>query len=255
MVVHYDNLDNIDDFDGLVDMLSDVRDFFLSKNVVFIFVGDKFFPVIVSTKKRVGQIFLTPALGVSPFSYEDIKKILEERVNQLRIDENVPLIPPHTEEVVKILFQLHEGNIREILNSLLSCVLSLQPSNTPIQIEEDILRDILFQKVNDRYMSKLTSVEREVLLKILEKGYITPTLLAELTRKTVQNISSKYIPKLIEIDAVRFKSAEGRNKFYEVAPEIKWWKLRRNEQEKMQTKISRDKKIVDLIQRSLREFI
>lgn len=255
IIIHYDNLDNVDDFDGLSDLLSDVRDFLLTKNVVFIFVGDTFLPLIVNSKKRVGQIFITPPLEVSSFSYDDIKAILEERVNQLRIDESLPIVIPHTEESIKLLFNLHKGNIREILNSLISCILSLQQSNVPIQITEDILRDILFKKVNEGYIKKLTTVEKEILLEMIDRDYITPTELSKLTKKSVQNISSKYLPKLIMIGTVRLKNIEGRNKYYEITPEIKWWKLRRSEQEKMLSRMKIEKKINDLLQKSLKDFL
>ena len=199
--------------------------------------------------------FLTPALEVTSFSYDDIKNILKERINKLRINESIPIIIPHTEDALRILFELHDGNIREILNSLMSCVLSLQPYNLPIQIAEDNLRDILFQKVNEMFMKKLTDIERDILLTILENKHITPTQLSELTKKRLTNISSKYIPKLIKISAVRFKYAEGRNRFYEVTPEIKWWKLKREENEKIKTKINQKDKINEIIQKGLKEFI
>ncbi|MFQ5621032.1 MAG: AAA family ATPase, partial [Candidatus Nanoarchaeia archaeon] len=42
LILHYDNLDNIEDDEGIVDMFSDIRDFLLTKDIVFFFVGDHY---------------------------------------------------------------------------------------------------------------------------------------------------------------------------------------------------------------------
>ena len=255
IVIHYDNLDNITNPEDLIEMIADVRDFLMIGKVVFIFVGDLFLPISVLIKRRVAQIFLTPALEVPPLEYEEISKILKERIERLRSNENAPLISPHTEESLQVLFNLHNGNIREILNSLTNCIISLPSSNIPIQINEDVLKDTLFNKVKDNYLYKLTPVEMEVLSKMLNLEKVTPSELAKLSSKSIQNISSKYIPKLTVLGAVRLKGAEGRNVYYEITPEIKWWKLQRSEQEKVESKEKRKEKIKKIVNtKTLKDF-
>ncbi len=252
IILHFDNLDNIDDTIGLADLIGDIRDFLLTKNVIFIFVGDKALQQIVNFKIRVGQIFLTTPIEVPPLLLTDINKVMKERIEKLSIP-TLSIVSPHTEEAVEVLFRLHQGNLREILNSLTSCVRSLPASNTPIIITEDILKDVLFNKVNELYVSKLTPVEKDILLKMISAPYITPTELAKETGKSIQNISSKYIPYFINLGAVRLKNVDGRNKFYEITPQIKWWKLQRTVREKQESQRKTEIKIGSIV-RKLTDF-
>lgn len=248
IILHFDNLDNIDDNLGLADLIGDIRDFLLTKNVIFIFVGDRALQQIVNFKVRVGQLFLTTPVEVLSLSLNDINKILKERIAKLSA-HSLQTVSPHTEEAIEILFKLHQGNLREILNSLTSCVTSLPASNTPIQITGDILKDVLFSKVNELYVSKLTPVEKEILIKMINVPYITPTELAKETGKTIQNISSKYIPNFINLGAVRLKNIDGRNKYYEITPQIKWWKLQRTSREKQESQRKTEIKVDELVKK------
>src|SRR3989338_5871530 len=248
VLLHFDNLDNIDDHLGLADLIGDIRDFLLTKNVIFIFVGDRALQQIVNFKVRVGQLFLTTPVEVPPLSLSDINKVLKERIEKL----SVPLLQvttPHTEEAIEILFKLHQGNLREILNSLTSCVTSLPASNTPIPITEDILKEVLFNKANELYVSKLTPVEKDILIKMIDVPYITPTELAKKTGKSVQNISSKYIPYFINLGAVKLKNIDGRNKYYEITPQIKWWRLQRTIWEKQESRRKTEIKVNSIVKK------
>ena len=255
IILHYDNLDNIQDFEGLLDLISEIRDFLLNKNVVFIFVGDSILPSIIMLRRQVSSIFIMPPLEVNYFSFEEIKQIINERIEKLKIGDEIPVTIPYEEKCIETLFDLYGGNIREILNSLASCIQSLPTSNIPIQITDDILRDILFKKVNESYLTKLSDVEKSILSKILDVGIVTPTHLSTLTKKALTNISSKYLPKLVLNSTVRLKKIEGRYKYYEVVPEIKWWKLQRTENQKLETKIKIENKVKRIVDKSLREFI
>jgi len=254
IIIHYDNLDNISEKEDIISLLGDVRDFLLNKRAIFFFVGDSFVSSVINMHKRISQVFITPPLQVRGLSFEDVKRLLGERINTLRIDENVPTIEPHTEKAVKLLFNLHNGNIREILNSLSCCVISLSYLNTPITIDEDILRDTLFEKAR-KITQDLTDVEKEILTKILNKEVFTPTEVKRLTNKSLQNISSKYLPKLVYVGAIRLRNVEGRNRFYEVTPEIKWLKLERTENDKNISKNRKEGKIKEILNKSLKEFM
>ncbi len=249
IIIHYDNLDNIFDFEGLAEMISDVRDFLFQKRVIFIFIGDLLLPQIILHKKRVSGIFLTPSLELKPLGFREIYKILNERLNYFKI-KNVDLTPPHTEQAVETLFRLHNGNIRDILNSLTSCVISLPHSNTPIQITDDILRETLYKKVNEKIISKLRKNEREILNLILKKEYITPTEIAKTIGQKIQNVSSYYLNRLKEIEAIKERGREGRNVFYEVTPIVKWLGLKDNDENVIKRTIERG----NIIQKLINDF-
>ena len=63
-------------------------------------------------------------------------------------------------------------------------------------------------------------------------SYITPTELANLSGKKVQNIATKYLPKLRRKQSVELIGKSGRKTYYRVAPEIMWWKFEESKSKK-----------------------
>lgn len=252
IILHYDNIDNITEKDKIREMIGKIRDLFFTPNVIFFFIGGKFLPQDIGYDRRVRQAFNMPPLEVPELSFEDVKKILDERIKYLNLS-NVTLTIPHTDESLKLLFNIHKGNLRDTLNSLSACVMELAKTNNPIQIDETLLRKTLVEKIERDYLSGLTEVEQEILQKMLEYGKsITPTELALLTKKKSQNITSKYLPKLQTKTAIEFAGQEGRKKFFRVSPNINWLRLQIKEKER------EDKKIVEakeFINRKLSDFI
>jgi len=255
VILHYDNLDNIKEWQAINKLFGEIRDLlYNTSNVIFFFVGNRFLPKIIALQPRVRQIFLMPPLEVFPLELENIKKILEKRINALRLDKTTP-IPPHTDKALNVLFKLHNGNLREILNSLSNCIIELPPTNSPLQIDEFLVKELLFNKANKIYLSKLTETEKEILLKIVDKGAITPSEIAKTTGKSRQNISSKYIPKLEQIGVLEYRGSEGIYKYYEVCPEIKWCKLEMTEKEKKKSEEIKYQKTSSLINKKLTDFM
>jgi GTPase SAR1 family protein len=255
IILHYDNFDNITNPEAIYKLFGEVRDLLSSsQDVIFFFVGNRFLPRLVSLQPRVRQVFLMPPIEISALTIQETKKILEKRINNLK-ERNLKPIAPHTDKAVEVLFELHSGNLREILNSLSNCVLELPPTNSPIQIDEFLVRDLLFKKVESLYLSKLTEVEKRILFSVIDKGLVTPSEIAELNKISRQNISSKYLPKLEKIGTIEFRGKEGRNVFYEINEAIKWWKLQLNETEKRKMEEQRNEKNLYIIQNKLTEFM
>lgn len=256
VILHYDNFDNIKSSEEVYKLFGEIRDLlYASQYVIFFFVGDRFLPKLVSLQPRVRQIFLMPPINVPALTLKDTKKILEKRIDKLKLNNSNKPIAPHTDKAIEILFELHNGNLREILNSLSNCVLELPPSNTPIKIDEFLVKDLLFKKAERLYLSRLTEVERRILFSIIDKGFVTPSEISELNKKSRQNISSIYLPKLEKIGAIEYKGKEGRNTFYEIAPEIKWWKLEMSEKERQKMEEARNKRTASIIQNKLNDFM
>ncbi len=227
IILHYDNLDSIKERDEIKTMMGQIRDLLLTPNIIFFFVGNKSLPEEVGYESRVRQIFQMTPLEVEPLTLDDVKKVLEERISLLRINEETKPETPHTEEGLKLLFKLHEGNLRDTLSSLFTCVMELAKSNNPIKIKEKLLRKVLYEKVERDYLNGLTKVEKSILQVIMDYGKpITPTELSEITKKAPQNLSSKYLPKLQEKHTLQFVGKEGKKVYYKVTPEVKWWKLK-----------------------------
>jgi len=255
VILHYDNLDNIKEWQTIHKFFGEIRDLlYNTPNVIFFFVGNRFLPKLIAIQPRVRQIFLMPPIEIPSLELKDIKEILKKRINTLKLKNTSP-ISPHNDKVLNILFKLHNGNLREILNSLSNCIMELPPSNSPIQIDEFSVKNLLFNKVNKLYLSKLTEIEKEILLKIIDRGAITPSEISRLTGKTRQNISSKYLPKLENRGVIEFKGSEGIYRYYEVCPELKWWKLEMSEKDKMKAEQIKYQKTSSLINKKLTDFM
>ncbi|MBI4981310.1 AAA family ATPase [Candidatus Woesearchaeota archaeon] len=248
IIIHYDNIDNIEETEEIPKMFGEIRDVLLTDNVTFIFVGNTFLPDDIGYQQRVRQIFYFPPIEITELGFQEIKEILNRRIEHLSISENPEI--PHTEEALKILFELYSGNIRHILRSLSACVLYLAPSNNPTKIDEYLLKEILVKKVKEDYLNGLTAAEKDVLVKMLKYGgEITPTELSKITHKAVQNISSFYLARLKRKTAVEAVRKEGRNIYYSVRPEIKWWLLETEHKEK------RENKVTEIIDKKLTGFM
>lgn len=253
IILHYDNLDNIKERDDITKMMGEIRDLFFTQNVIFFFVGGRFLPEDIGYDRRVRQAFNMPPLEVPELSFDDVKKILDERIKHLTLYDNVPPTMPHTEESLKLLFAIHKGNLRDILNSLSSCIMEIARTNSPVQVDEVLLRRTLLKKIERDCLLSLTHVEKEILQTMLGYGKpITPTELALLTKKRLQNITSKYLPRLQKKTAVEFIGQEGRKKFFRVSPEINWLRLQTKNKEREAKKTLEAKDFVD---KKLSEFM
>lgn len=254
MILHYDNLDNIKDWQSVDKLFGEIRDLlYNTPKVIFFFVGNRFLPKLISLQPRVRQIFLMPPLEVASLGLNDIKKVLDKRIDVLKIKNSFPT-KPHTDKALNVLFKLHNGNLREILNSLSNCILELPPTNSPIQIDEFLVKELLFNKVERLYLSKLTEVEKQIVMKIIDKGDITPSEISDLTKKSRQNISSKYLPKLESLGIIQYKGSEGIYRYYSVAPEIKWCKLEMSQEEKKKSEEIKYQKTSKIINSKLTDF-
>lgn len=231
IILHYDNLDTLTDSEDILDILNEIRDFLMTDKLYTFFVGDIKLARAVRKKKRVEQIFETPALRLDPFQKSDVKKILEKRYELMRLDD-ARFQKPHTEEVVDLLYGVHDGNLRSILKALSTAVGQMPETNSPIQLTEERACRALYQKAEKEYLDDLTVTKKEVLRKVLDEGRITPSNLADQLGKKRQNVST-YLKQLEEKGAVRkvdsedleYDKTDGRKTFYEVTPEVKWLKL------------------------------
>ncbi len=247
IILHYDNLDNIEDTDEIPLMFGEIRDLLIADNVITIFVGNKFLPDYIGYKRRIRDAIHFPPIEIKGFTLDDTKQILKQRIDYLTMDNRIKPETPHTEEAINILFYLYDGNLRSILRSLSKCVLEHGKSNNPLVIDENTLRKTLVENVKKDYLNDLTTVEKKVLLKMLEyNNPITPTELSKMTKIRLQNISSKYLLKLRQKTAIEIVGKEGRNVYYQIRPEIKWLRLEDvKKEESNKAKEFMDKKLTD----------
>lgn len=248
IIIQYNNFDNVDDFNYLVRLLNNLRDFFLNPDVIFIFIGDEMLPHIISFKSALRQIFVIPEIKVLTLSYEDIKNILKIRMETLKINDKTEIIKPHSEESLKLLYELYKGNIRDILNSL-SCSIDGKNTATLSAIKT---KQILIEKAKSMFLNQISPVETKVLYQIISAGSITNGELAEKLKKPRQNIS-KYLNRLQTIKSIKIDRLDGTKIYYKPTTEAIWLKLKVTEQEISREKNLNNEKLIAL-QKRINDF-
>ncbi|MEK6983346.1 MAG: AAA family ATPase [Nanoarchaeota archaeon] len=248
IIIQYNNFDNIDDPVYLSRLLNNLRDFFMNPNVIFIFIGDGNFPHVISFKSRLRQIFIFPEIQVSTLPYGNVKNIIEKRILLLRLNPQIQIIRPHSEESLRILYELYDGNIRDILNSLSSSV----DGNTVMEASVVRTKEILIEKAKIMFLDKVSPTELEILNHIIYASPITNTELAKKFGKPPQNIS-KYLKKLQNIKAIKIHSVDGRQIFYKASPEAMWLKLKVSSEELIIEKQNQNQRLV-VLQKRLKEY-
>ena len=244
IIIHYNNLDNIDDKEYLIRLLNNLRDFFNNTHSIFIFIGDETLPSVINVKSRLRQIFTTP-IKVPILDYEEVKNVIDIRLNELRLSEANTVIRPHSEDSLKLLYDLYQGNIRDILNSLSS---SVNEKNV-VTLSAVMTKQVLKEKATSLFIEKMSPTELKVLLYVLEKGSVNNKEIAENLKKLPQNISS-YIYKLRdELKAIKVDKVEGTKIYYKPTTEAIWLKLKITEQELIREKNNQNKRLIELQKR------
>jgi len=244
IIIHYNNLDNIDDKEYLIRLLNNLRDFFNNTHSIFIFIGDETLPSVINVKSRLRQIFTTP-IKVPILDYEEVKNVIDIRLNELRLSEANTVIRPHSEDSLKLLYDLYQGNIRDILNSLSS---SVNEKNV-VTLSAVMTKQVLKEKATSLFIEKMSPTELKVLLYVLEKGSVNNKEIAENLKKLPQNISS-YIYKLRdELKAIKVDKVEGTKIYYKPTTEAIWLKFKITEQELIREKNNQNKRLIELQKR------
>lgn len=223
LIIHYNNLELLHGVGdrNIVKLFNGIRDFLQVDGVHFIFVGDSTVPEILQKVPRVDEIFHGPPILISPFGLEDITKILDKRVDQLKIGSLFSYEKPYSPDAIQILYELFNGNIRAIFKSLTTAMIAVSTSGKLAVLHQPNLAKTLRKIAEERYLNNLNSTDQRILAQILNKKETTNKLIAETLKLKPQNVSAS-ITKLRENNAIRLSRVEGRARYYVPSPEIKW---------------------------------
>ncbi len=225
VILHYNNLENLKEMD-IRRLFEDLRDFFQMPHTHFVFVGNLITNGIIQGSQRVSSIF-SDSIMINEMTFEEIEEVINKRLELLKI-ENLNLVKPFDKSALDKLYNLYGGNIRNILNSLKEAILASVINNPIILTDEDIART-LRQLVEERHFKILVEKERQILRYMANKEEITNKSLATGTNTAQSNVS-KYLKHLQNLGYVEVKRKSGKDKFWTVAPKIKWVLLKEPKQ-------------------------
>ncbi len=235
VIIHYNNLELMPE-KNLRRLFDNLRDFFQTPNVHFIFVGNLTVFSTMQSIPRFSSILTDTPIIIDNLTIEEIKKILEIRLEKMRISKEITRITPHSESSLQSLYELFNGNIRNILNSLSTAILA-KTSERAIKLDEYSLCSTLKMILEQRYLSRLTNRARDVLLEVITHEEITNKSIAEKLHIARSNVSL-YTNELEDEGCIYIRRKDGKDKFWSAQPQMKWYLLKVDEERAKQRPLS-----------------
>ena len=129
IIIHYENLDRISR-EKLYKLIDDSRDYFLTPNIYFIFVGGPgTFRDIILSNERVESVFFDRPITLKPLSQDEIFKLIKKRCDAAAFKKNEWYLPIN-EELIVTLYEIFEGKIRSIMNEIKNLISVLNPGTS-----------------------------------------------------------------------------------------------------------------------------
>jgi len=218
IIIHYNNLELIPE-KKLRTIFENLGDFFQTKNVHFIFVGNLTTHSIIQSMPRLSSIMSDTPIVINELSLKEIEEIISARLKYLRI-KDLTYIVPYKKEVLKVLYDLYGGNIRNILNSLSTAVGEIT-TEKPIIINENDLAIILNSILEKRYLADIQPKAKVVLLEAVKHPEVTNKTLSKNTKIARSNVST-YVSQLQSSGCIYLRRKDGKDKYWAVEPRVKW---------------------------------
>ncbi len=230
VIIHYNNLELISERKTR-HLFNTLRDFFQTKGVHFIFIGNLTSYKIIQSIPRFSSILTDTPFHIEILSYKEVKEIIKKRFEHLRISEEMNIIYPYTEDCLQVIYKLMEGNIRDVLNTLYTAVFHATFESSII-LDKNKLAKTLNDILEKRYLNTLTPRAKQVLHEIVKHDEITNKALSDKLKISRPNISS-YIRDLENSGCVYLRRRNGKDKFWKADPKVKWSLLKASPQQSL----------------------
>lgn len=233
VIIHYNNLERLPE-QSVRKIFEDLRDFFQTPNVHFIFVGNLTVHNIFQSMPRVASIISDTPILLKEMKLVEIEEAINVRLDKLRITD-LNVIRPFTPNALNALHVLYNGNIRNILNSLSTAVLD-GTREKAIVLTQTSLSKILKEIVEKRYLRDLPHNAKKILLETIKYEEITNKQLSAITKIARPNVSV-YIHDLQTAGCLYLRRKDGKDKYWSADPKLKWLLLQENAEEEKQKKM------------------
>jgi ribosomal protein S25 len=222
IIIHYNNLELLHE-NKLRYLFNNLRDFFQIKGVHFIFVGNLTVRSSLQGIPRFSSILTDTPFCIENLTFEETTEVINKRFEALRISKEYNITIPFTQDALRKLYDLMNGNIRSVLNSLHTAVIEIT-NEKPVLLNANDLSKTLKLVLEKRYISKLTDKQKEVLFEIAKHEEITNKSISDKLNIKRSNVSI-YIKDLINEGLVYLRRKNGKDKFWSARPHIKWHSL------------------------------
>lgn len=219
IIIHYNNLELMPE-NNITKLFNSLRDLLQTPNVHYVFVGNLTVKSAFSNMPRVSSIMTDTPIMLGNLQKEEIEKILRIRMDKTRIGADFNYVLPYKPEVLETLYELYEGNIRDILNSLSTAVTEIVKEK-PVVLDRTLIARTLKTVVERRYLTDLQPKAKEVLIEAIKHPEVTNSELSKNTKIARTNISL-YLKQLETKGCINLRRKEGKEKYWTIDPKIKW---------------------------------
>lgn len=220
IIIQLDNIDLVTIFSSsqLKFFLNDIRDILQIEGFSWILVGDTGLRNFIASEVDRLDDIVTLEVYVEPLILKEVFEAITRRVKAYSFHEVAKT--PLTNELVKILYNVSGGRIRQIFG-IASRLLHLTEDNPLIdKIDIEIAKPILRKVIEDRIRHySISHKERIVLESLIVSEPQNPNNLAKVLRMPRSNVS-RALAHLREARLVSFEKS-GREHKYEPLPEVK----------------------------------
>jgi hypothetical protein len=222
VIIHYDNLELLSE-KNIRNIFDNLRDFLQTPNVHFVFVGNLSVKQTFNSLPRVNSIMSDTPILLGNLKLKEVDEIIKIRLEKTQINE-LSYVKPFDKVVLEELYELYEGNIRDILNSLSTAIVEATKEK-PVVLDEFLISKTLKSVVERRYLEGLQPKAKEILLEVVKHKEITNSNLSANTKTARSNIST-YLGDLQNKGCVYLRRKSGKDKYWSADPKIKWLLLR-----------------------------
>jgi Cdc6-like AAA superfamily ATPase len=219
VLIHLDNIEILLDKDegACREFFDDIRDILQIENAYFVFVARSgFFQEVISPQERVRSIFYSTPVFVRPFTEDETIAVINKRYEVLAHGDR-QFIKPVDDDLIRRLYRIHEGRIRNVLNDIKMLILEYSSPNRVGTLETSQAVDAL-RRLTEEKLNCLTAGQKKFMLGLPAEGFSNQTLVEE-TGKSKQGVNNMMsaLKKYHFIQPV--EGAEDH--VYEVAPEFR----------------------------------
>lgn len=222
LIVHVNNFDVVleSNEEDVKKFFNEVRDLLQTPDVYFIFIGPtNFYEKVLVPLQRVRGIFHGMPLMIKPMSKTDLHKALHERMELLKSEDVSNFVRPFEDRLISELYDLYDGDVRSILNGLVSIMreYSNRLAKT-LTVKEGLLllcRE-LWRKIEQT--ASPTDEQKQILQFIADQEKaVSNKEIADALGKQESNMSSYYLKPLRDAGIIELKDQVGNKKFWGIS--------------------------------------
>jgi hypothetical protein len=216
VVIPVNNMDILEDED-ILSFLNSMRDTMIDRsNTVWVLIGRKgLFSMLESEARRVSEIITGQPVILEPLSLQDVYNAIDVRIRLFSQDKKKVQDKPVSDEIVEILYEASQGEIRYIFKRITDIILRFRGqfpsvSKIPLDIAQSMIVDFARAHLSALHLSEN---ELTMLKRIVKLGSIRNKDYRKLGLRSPQALNN-YLAALFRQNLLIKEYGEGRAVYY-----------------------------------------